>query len=100
MKDKIKLENINAYLQKRKTKRFCWEDGGEIPDPVKPGDIITLHPINGVDSEPFIIDNEISVVVVSIDNNIIIASLDLCDGINTAVEVKFDKDYAWSCSRG
>ena len=99
---KIKLNNIEIKLLKRENQEsmcMVWREPHKAPEQINPGDTVTLCPVNGI-AEPFIIDNEIRVVVASNDNNTITGLLDLCDGVNAAVKVKFDKEYIWFCSRG
>lgn len=99
---KIKQNNVEVKLVKRGSQDKI---GTVLRKPysnlekIEPGDTVTLHPAKGID-EPFIVDNEIRVLVASTNNNIITGILDLCDGVSTAVKVEFDKDYVWFCSKG
>ena len=99
---KIKLNNIEMNLVKRGSQEkigTVWREPYKVPEQVEPGDTVTLRTVEGVD-EPFLVANEIRVVVASNNNNTITGLLDLCDGVNAVVRVKFDKEYVWFCSRG
>ena len=99
---KIKLNNIEMNLVKRGSQEkigMVWREPYKAPEQVEPGDTVTLHTVEGAD-EPFIVDNEIRMIVASNNNNIITGLLDLCDGVNAVVRMKFDEEYVWFCSRG
>lgn len=98
---KIKQNNIEVELVKRGSQDkigTVWRNLYSNLEEIEPDDIVILRPAKGT-VEPFIVDNEIRVRVAS-NNNTITGTLDLCDGVNTAVNVEFDKDYVWFCSKG
>lgn len=99
---KIKCDNIEMNLVKRGSQDkigTVWRNPYSNLEEIEPGDTVTLRPVKGT-VEPFIVDNEIRVLVASNNNNAITGILDLCDGVSTAVKVEFDKDYVWFCSKG